>query len=103
MISLIALSAWAADGADGRGQDRITHSLGRASRPGGVAMLNFLGAKFRDVAREFGIVIAQLVELMLVMAVDLGLDRVGAGERGFLGHQGSCGSKCESGDVPQRL
>ena len=37
------------------------------------------------------------------MAVDLGLDRVGAGQSRFLGHQRGGGAEREAGDIPQRL
>ena len=39
----------------------------------------------------------------LIMSVDLGLDRVGAGQRRFLGHQRGRRAEREAGDVPQRL
>ena len=43
------------------------------------------------------------IELLAVMAIDLGLDGVGAGERGLLGHQrGDCAER-KAGDVPHRL
>ena len=38
-----------------------------------------------------------------IMPVDLGLDRVGAGERRFLRHQRGRRAEREAGDVPQRL
>ena len=37
------------------------------------------------------------------MAVDLGLDRIGAGERGLFRHQGGGRAEREAGDVPHRL
>jgi disulfide bond formation protein DsbB len=48
-------------------------------------MLKLLGAELGDVGRKLGIVGAKRVELRAVMLVDFRLDRVGAGERRFLG------------------
>ena len=77
--------------------------LGRASLASGIAMLELLGAEFLDIGGEFGVVVTQLVELAAVMAVDFGLDRVGAGHRRLLGHQRGRRAEREAGDVPHRL
>ena len=54
-------------------------------------------------AASSGSLVAELLELLAIMAVDLGLDRVGAGHRGFLGHQRGRRAEREAGDVPDRL
>ena len=59
-------------------------------------MLELLGAEFGDVGGKLGIAVAELVELLAIMAVDLGLDRVGAGHRGLFGHQRGRGARARS-------
>ena len=49
-------------------------------------MLELVGAKLFDIGGKLGIVAAELGELGAVMAVDLGFDRIGAGQRRLLGH-----------------
>src|SRR3982751_3969197 len=85
--SLRQLDRRPATSTDGRSQYRVPRGPGRARRPGGVAMLELVGAERGNVGGELGVVVAELIELALIVAVDFGLDRVGAGERRFLGHQ----------------
>ena len=66
-------------------------------------MLDFLFAELGNVRRQFGILAPELIELLLVVAVDLGLDRVGAGKRCFLRHQRGRRTEREPGNVPQGL
>src|SRR5690348_16751756 len=66
-------------------------------------MLDLIGPKVGNVRGKFRIAVAERDELLAIMFVDLGLDRVGAGKRGFLGHEGRRGPEREAGDVPQRL
>ena len=47
--------------------------------------------------------LAKVTDCVRTYSVDLGLDRVGAGQRGLFRHQCRCRPKRKSGDVPQRL
>src|SRR4029078_9727571 len=83
---------------DPRGQQGKAKSPRCASLARAIAMLQLLRPEFGDVRGKFGIVLAELVELATVMPVDLGLDRIGAGERGFLGHERGGRAEREAGD-----
>src|SRR4249919_666496 len=72
-----------ASGANRGRQQRIADCFGGAMFAGRVAMLQFLGAEGGDIGGQLGVAIAELVELAAVMAVDLRLDRVGAGHGRF--------------------
>src|SRR5687768_2134032 len=92
-----------ASGTDCRCQQRVADGIGCAGGTGAIAVLQLLGAELGDVGRKFGVLFTQLGELALIMFVDLRFDRVGAGQRCLLGHQGGCSPEGEAGDVPQRL
>ena len=66
-------------------------------------MLQLLGTELRDIFGKLGIVVAQLIQLALVMTANLGLDRIGASHRRFLADQRGSGSKSEARDSPQGL
>ena len=66
-------------------------------------MLQLLGAKLRDIGGKLGIVIAQFVELALVVPVDFGLDCFGAGHRRFLANQRRSSTQRKAGNPPDRL
>src|SRR3954451_17663788 len=88
---------------DRRGQEGIADRVRCARGTSGVAMLELLGAEARNIGRKLRILVAELSELARVMLVDLGFDRIGAGERRLFGHQRSRSAECEPGDVPQGL
>src|SRR3954468_8508977 len=66
-------------------------------------MLKLFGLEFGNVPGKFRVVLAEVSKLAGVMAVNLRLHRVGAGEGRLLGHQRRGGAKRETGNVPQRL
>src|SRR5690242_19881030 len=70
-----------ASGTDRRRQRRVAERARGARFARSVAMLEFVGAEFGDIRGKLGIVVAELVQLLAVVAVDLGLDGVGAGKR----------------------
>src|SRR3546814_9523403 len=65
-------------------------------------VLQLLGTEFGDRIAEFGIAVAQFVELLAVMAVDLGLDRGGAGHGGARADRGGRGAERAARAVPDR-
>src|SRR3982750_3312926 len=72
---------------DARRQEGIASGVGRAGRAGAIAMLELVGTKIPDIGGQFGIVVSEIAQLLAVMPVDLGLDRVGASKRSLLRHQ----------------
>ena len=66
--------------------------LARAVLARGFLVLELFGAEQGDVGGKLGILVAERLELVAVMDVDLGLDRVGAGHRRFLADQRGCGA-----------
>src|SRR3546814_16965095 len=68
-----------------------------------VCSSDLLGAEILAGGAEFGVAVAEFVQLMLIMAVDLGLDRGGAGHRGARSHRGGRRAEGEARDVPQGL
>ena len=66
-------------------------------------MFELVGSKIGNIRGKLGIVIAELGQLLAIMLVDLGLDRVGAGQRGFLRHKRARSAEREPCNVPQRL
>src|SRR6476646_8109950 len=85
-----------AAGTDRRSQERIAGRRGRSRLASRIAMLELVGAKFGDVGGELRVVLPELVELAGIMTIDLGLDRIGAGERRFLRDQRGCGAEGEA-------
>jgi hypothetical protein len=63
-------------------------------------MLDLFLAKFGDCRRQIGIAGAERFELRAIMAIDLGLDRGGAGHRRFGAEQSGTRAERETGDVP---
>src|SRR5688500_7468974 len=72
LASLADLDRGAADASDRAGQQRIAGCVRRPRFASGLSMLKLFGLEVADVGREFGIVFAQLLELLGIMAVDLG-------------------------------
>ncbi|PAV69659.1 hypothetical protein WR25_16423 [Diploscapter pachys] len=68
-----------------------------------VAMLQFLSLEISDRVRQFGVAVAQFVTLLLIVFVDLGLDRRGAGHRRIRPDRRSDRTQCEARLVPERL
>lgn len=66
-------------------------------------MFELFLAKFGDVGGQFGVAVAQFVELSRIVTVDLCLDRVRASHRCFFGDQSGGGAKHEPGNVPYWL
>src|SRR3954470_18042053 len=62
-----------------------------------------VGLEPGDVSRKRRIAIAELLELLAIMGVDLVLDRGGAGHGGGWSPQGGGGAQDVPGDRPQRL
>src|SRR6478672_3536647 len=79
--------SYPAAGTDRRSQQRVAKGLGRARLSCRIPMLQLFGLELGDIAGEFGVFVAELAQLFRIMFVDLGLDRIGAGERCFLRHQ----------------
>src|SRR5438477_6499126 len=86
-------------GTDRRSQQGITQRLRRACLARRVAMLAFVGLEVADVGGERRIVAPELRQLRAIMLVDLGLDRVGAGERRFLRYERCRRAEREAGDA----
>ena len=66
-------------------------------------MLELLSPEFRNIGRQFGVVVAQIVQLLLIMAIYFSFDSVCAGQRRFLRHQGRRRAKRKARHVPERL
>src|SRR3546814_20683916 len=66
-------------------------------------MLQLLGLKLGDGRGEVRIVVAQRLQLLGIMLVDLGLDGGGAGHGGLWSHQRGGRPKRMAGDLPERL
>src|SRR5215207_6123661 len=66
-------------------------------------MLQLVGAEFGDIGGEFGIVLAQLVQLFAVVAVDLDLHRLCAGHRRFFRYQRRRCPQSKARDAPYGL
>ena len=69
----------------------------------GVAMLALVGLELRDARGKRRIAVAQRLELLGIMGVDLVLDRGGAGHRRLRADQGGGGAERVAGDRPERL
>src|SRR3546814_10681353 len=65
-------------------------------------MLQLLGLKLGDGRGEVRIVVAQRLQLLGIMLVDLGLDGGGAGHGGLWSHQRGGRPKRMAGDLPER-
>src|SRR4029079_5438041 len=92
-----------ASSTDRRSQQRISDRLRSPGGAGRIAVLELVGAELGDVFGKLRVVLAEFVELLAVMAVDFGLDRVGAGKGGFLGDERGRSAEREAGPVPDRL
>src|SRR3546814_10547915 len=93
----------AAAGTDEGGEDGIAERILGTYGDGGVAMLQLLGLKLGDGRVEVRIVVAQRLQLLGIMLVDLGLDGGGAGHGGLWSHQRGGRPKRMAGDLPERL
>ena len=50
-------------------------------------MLQLIGAEVGDISGKLRILVAEVGELVTVVAIDFRFDRVGAGKRRLFGHQ----------------
>ena len=83
-------------------EERFTRKKHDASFPTNAVSycLDAAGAKLGDIGRKLRIVVAELAQLLIVMFVDFGLDRVRARQRRLFRHQGCRCSQRKTGDVP---
>src|SRR3546814_15752758 len=66
-------------------EDRVAGGAFGARLQRGFLMFELLGAEILDRGAEFGVAVAEFLQLMLIMTVDLGLDRGGARHRRKIG------------------
>jgi len=66
-------------------------------------MFQLLSTELGNIGGQRRIVVAQFIQLPLVVPVNFSLHRFGAGHCGFLADQGSSCAKREARDMPEGL
>src|SRR3546814_3780610 len=84
-------------------EDRVARGAFGARLQRGFLMFEFLGAEILDGCAEFGVAAAEFVPLMLIMAVDLGLDRGGPRHRGARANRAGRRPESDARAVPPGL